>query len=68
MASYSHNAVPSDEETVRFIEDDEQEQLEYMKGIFMDLSDEMQTMIKITLSSAYKTDKMRGCLKSQQKE
>ena len=57
----------SDEETARFVE--EQEHLTYlhMVEVVKDLSPEMQQMIKMSVANAYRIDKEHGRLRSQQK-
>lgn len=61
-------SYPSDEETARFYEAEENELLQRMVERIKDLSPEMQRMVKMTVNNAYQIDKERGRLISQNVE
>lgn len=58
----------SDEEAAAIAEEEEREELEHMIKLYQDLSLEMQSVVKITLSTMWKADRYRGKLRSQSED
>ena len=59
-------ATMTDEEAVLSAQEEEKETEDHMMRIYRDLSPDMQTMVRSTISTAYRIDKARKTLRSQQ--
>ena len=60
--------VLSDEEAAAAADAEEKEILDHMLELYQDLSPEMQEVVKITLTTMWRTDQQRGKLRSQQEK
>lgn len=58
--------VLSDEEAADVADEEEREIQQHMLKLYQDLSPEMQKVVRITLTTMWKTDHQRGMLRSQQ--
>ena len=58
--------VLSDEEAADVADEEEREIQQHMLKLYQDLSPEMQEVVRITLTTMWKTDHQRGMLRSQQ--
>ena len=56
----------TDEEAALIAQEEEKESEDHLMRIYRDLSFDMQTMVRSTISTAYRIDKARKALRSQQ--